>query len=53
VTAGEKEVGRATSVAVSPARGPIALAILRREVEPGDEVSAGPGVTARAVDLPF
>ena len=36
-----KEVGRVTSAGVSPAHGPIALAILRREVEPGDEVTAG------------
>jgi tRNA-modifying protein YgfZ len=53
VTAGDKEVGRAASAAVSPGRGPIALAILRREVQPGDEVTAGPGVTARVVELPF
>ena len=35
VTAGEREVGSIGSVCVSPARGPIALAVLRREVEPG------------------
>jgi folate-binding protein YgfZ len=51
---GEKEVGRIGSSAVSPARGPIALAIVRREAEPGAELSAGEdGVTARVVDLPF
>jgi tRNA-modifying protein YgfZ len=51
---GEKEVGRIGSASVSPARGPIALAIVRREAEPGSELSVGEdGVTARVVDLPF
>lgn len=51
---GEKEVGRLGSVAVSPARGPIGLAIVRREAEPGAELSVGEaGVTALVVDLPF
>lgn len=51
---GEKEVGRIGSAALSPARGPIALAIVRREAEPGDELAVGEaGVTARVVDLPF
>ena len=35
---GEKEVGRLGSACVSPALGPIALAILRREAEPGAEL---------------
>jgi tRNA-modifying protein YgfZ len=51
---GEKEVGRIGSACVSPARGPIALAIVRREAEPGAELVVGEdGVTARVVDLPF
>jgi len=51
---GEREVGRIGSACVSPARGPIALAIVRREAEPGAELVAGEdGVTARVVDLPF
>jgi tRNA-modifying protein YgfZ len=51
---GEKEVGQIGSSCVSPAHGPIALAILRREAAPGDEVAAGEdGVTARVADLPF
>jgi folate-binding protein YgfZ len=51
---GEKEVGRLGSAGVSPALGPIALAILRREAEPGAELAVGEdGVTARVVDLPF
>lgn len=51
---GEKEVGRLGSACVSPAFGPIGLAILRREAEPGSELAVGEdGVTARVVDLPF
>jgi tRNA-modifying protein YgfZ len=51
---GEKEVGKIGSAAVSPVRGAIALAIVRREAEPGSELSVGEdGVTARVVDLPF
>jgi len=53
VIAASREVGRITSAAVSPARGPIALAILRREVESGDEVTAGAEVTARVIEPPF
>ena len=54
VTAGDREVGSIGSVCVSPARGPIALAVLRREAEPGQEVSVGArGVTATVCDLPF
>jgi tRNA-modifying protein YgfZ len=51
---GEKEVGAVGSACVSPARGPIALAIVRREAEAGAELAVGEdGVTARLVDLPF
>jgi tRNA-modifying protein YgfZ len=51
---GEKDVGRIGSACVSPARGPIALAIVRREAEPGAELAVGEdGVTARVIDLPF
>jgi folate-binding protein YgfZ len=51
---GEKEVGRVGSAAVSPAFGPIGLAILRREAEPGTALSVGEdGVTAEVVALPF
>jgi folate-binding protein YgfZ len=53
VAAAGKEVGRITSSGVSPRHGPIALAILRREVQPGDEVATGAGASARVVDLPF
>jgi len=51
---GEKEVGTVGSVALSPAFGPIGLAILRREAEPGATVAVGEdGVTAEVVALPF
>lgn len=51
---GEKEVGSIGSACLSPALGPIGLAIVRREAEPGDELAVGEdGVTARVVDLPF
>jgi tRNA-modifying protein YgfZ len=51
---GEKEVGRLGGAVVSPALGPVGLAILRREAEPGTELAVGEdGVTARVVDLPF
>jgi tRNA-modifying protein YgfZ len=51
---GEKEVGKVGSSSVSPARGPIALAIVRREAGPEAELVVGEdGVTARVIDLPF
>jgi len=51
---GEKEVGRLGSAAVSPALGAIGLAIVRREAEPGAELSVGEdGVTAEVAALPF
>jgi len=42
-----KEVGKVGTAVISPARGPLALAILRREAEPGAQVSVGE--TAKAV----
>jgi folate-binding protein YgfZ len=52
--AGEKEVGRIGGSCVSPLHGPIALAIVRREAEPGAGLAVGEdGVTAQVVDLPF
>jgi folate-binding protein YgfZ len=51
---GEKEVGSVGSAAVSPALGPVGLAILRREAEPGTTLAVGEdGVTAEVVALPF
>jgi len=49
---GEREVGRLGSTAVSPALGPIALALVRREAGPGDTVSVC-GAPAEVVELPF
>ena len=50
---GEREVGKVGSSVVSPTHGPIALAIVRREAAPGDEVAAGEAATATLVELPF
>ena len=51
---GEKEVGTVGSAAISPALGPIGLAILRREAEPGTTLAVGEdGVTATVIALPF
>ena len=51
---GEKVVGRLGSVVVSPAHGPIALALVRREAEPGATVAVGDGgAHATVVALPF
>lgn len=41
VVSGEKQVGTIGTAVISPDRGPLALAILRREVAPGDEVQVG------------
>jgi tRNA-modifying protein YgfZ len=49
-----RPVGRVGSVALSPAFGPIALALVRRKAPPGSTVSVGAeGVTATVVELPF
>jgi folate-binding protein YgfZ len=49
-----REVGRVGSAVVSPVAGPIALAILRREVAPGDQVRVGEqAVEARVVSPPL
>ncbi len=51
---GEREVGRLGSVAHSPTLGTIALAIVRREAEPGAELQVGDdGTTAVVAALPF
>jgi tRNA-modifying protein YgfZ len=49
---GDKVVGRVASTCVSPRFGPIALALVRREAEPGASVSVN-GATAELVALPF
>jgi folate-binding protein YgfZ len=56
VQAGEKVVGRVTTVVRSPRFGIVALALLRREVEPGAELTvtiADAPVAAVARELPF
>jgi len=53
VRLGERELGSVGTAVLSPARGPIALAILRREAEPGAAVEVGDGIPAKVVELPF
>ena len=54
VSLGERAVGTLGSVALSPRFGPLALALLRREAEPGATVAVGEdGVRAEVVALPF
>jgi folate-binding protein YgfZ len=51
---GAREVGTVGTACLSPARGPVALAIVRREADEGDRVTVGDGgVTAEVVGLPF
>jgi folate-binding protein YgfZ len=51
---GDREVGRIGTSCISPALGPIALAIVRREAANGDQVSVGDGgVSAELAELPF
>jgi folate-binding protein YgfZ len=52
VVAGEKAVGQVARVAASPRVGMVALALLRREIEPGSTVRCG-GAEATVVELPF
>lgn len=51
---GDREVGTIGSTCVSPAHGPIALALIRREASPGDTVHVGEDrIEAEVADLPF
>jgi folate-binding protein YgfZ len=51
---GERTVGHLGSVVLSPEYGPIALAMVRREAEPGASVAVGEqGRQALVVELPF
>jgi tRNA-modifying protein YgfZ len=52
VTLGEREIGRIGTAVVSPRLGPIALAVLRRQAEPGATVHVA-GAPADVVALPF
>jgi folate-binding protein YgfZ len=50
----DRELGRVGTTVVSPSRGPIALAIIRREGSPGDRVEVGErGIEAEIVEVPF
>src|SRR3954470_10929530 len=50
----DRELGRISSSCVSPTFGPIALALVRREAEPGDSVQVGEAaVVGQVVELPF
>jgi tRNA-modifying protein YgfZ len=54
LTLGERTVGSLGSSVVSPRLGPIGLALVRREAEPGATVSVGEqGAGAVVVELPF
>jgi folate-binding protein YgfZ len=51
---GDREVGTVGTACLSPALGPIALAIIRREAAEGDRLGVGDGgATAEVVPLPF
>ncbi len=51
---GEREVGHIGSCAISPRLGPIGLALVRREAEPGSILAVGQeGVEAEVLELPF
>ena len=53
IVLGERQLGTVGTAVVSPALGPIGLAIVRREAAPGDRVVVGDGVGAEIVELPF
>ena len=54
VQLGRRVIGHVGSYAASPALGPIALSLLRREAEPGMSVELGEGrAPAGVVELPF
>jgi folate-binding protein YgfZ len=51
---GERALGRVGSAVTSPRLGPIALALVRREAQPGALLAVGDGaMTAEVVELPF
>lgn len=50
---GDKVVGTLGSSVISPAHGPIGLALVRRQAEPGAVLDVDGGATATVVDLPF
>jgi folate-binding protein YgfZ len=51
---GDRDVGTIGTAALSPAHGPIALAVIRREAEDGDQLTVADGeATAEVAKLPF
>jgi folate-binding protein YgfZ len=50
---GERKVGWLGSSVLSPTFGPIGLALVRREAEPGHELGVGDGARAIVSELPF
>jgi folate-binding protein YgfZ len=48
-----RDVGDVRSTVISPRHGPIALAMIRREVAPGAVVRVGEGLGAKVMELPF
>jgi tRNA-modifying protein YgfZ len=54
IVLGDRQLGTIGSACVSPVHGPIALALVRREAPPGQQVLVGgEGNSATVVDLPF
>jgi folate-binding protein YgfZ len=54
IVLGDREVGRIGTAVVSPVHGPIGLAVIRREAEPGARVEVGDErIGAEVVPLPF
>ena len=54
IALGERQVGAVGTAVLSPALGPIALAVVRREAEPGSRVAVGEGgVGGEVIELPF
>ena len=50
---GDREVGAVGSSCLSPAHGPIGLAVVRREAEPGAILAVEGGGSATVLELPF
>jgi folate-binding protein YgfZ len=53
VILGGRDIGNVGTAVLSPGEGPIALAILRREAQPGARVEVGDAVGGEVVDVPF
>jgi folate-binding protein YgfZ len=53
ISLGERELGHIGTAVISPAHGPLALAILRREASPGQKVTVAGELEAEVVELPF